>query len=141
MAAIAVGGCLCGVASADVTVTVDTLGNGTLNGPAGPSTLSSSTAADPGPGGLGSVLTYTLLNPPSLVFGDVQVIGSSGMTELIRFNAPGTGNPSYPASLVFYSSPSDGVNHLAPTSTPRVGCTTTSRVGSRLNSRAMMIFC
>jgi adhesin/invasin len=97
---------------------VDTLGNGTLNGPAGVSTLPSSAAADPGPGGLPSVLTYTLENPPSLVFGDVQLTVSSAVVEVIRFNPAGQGSPGYPASLLFYSSPSDGAGHRVNTPTP-----------------------
>jgi uncharacterized protein (TIGR03437 family) len=109
---------LYGVNTPEVFISVDTLGNGSLSGPAGVSVLTSSLAADPGPGGLGSVLTYTLLNPPSLVFGDVQLTGSSGVIELIRFNAPGTGNPNYPASLLFYSSPADGASHAVNTATP-----------------------
>ena len=72
--------------------------------------MPSSIPADPGPGGLSSVLTYALLNPPSLVFGDVQLVGLSGVSELIRFNAAGRGNANYAASLLVYSSPTDGVD-------------------------------
>jgi uncharacterized protein (TIGR03437 family) len=120
LAAIFVGYSLCGPPPAPTTVSisVDTLGNASLTGPAGVSALSSAAAADPGPGGLGSVLTYTLLNPPSLVFGDVQLTGPAGVSELIRFNAAGTGNPGYLASLLFYSSPADGGGHLVNTPTP-----------------------
>ncbi len=114
---------LSGVASAEpvpleVFITVDTLGNGTLSGPDGTFTMPSSTPADPGPGGLSSVLTYALLNPPSLVFGDVQLVGLSGVSELIRFNAAGRGNANYAASLLVYSSPTDGVDHRVMTPTP-----------------------
>ena len=122
-----------------VTISVNTLGQGTFTGPsacrshlvpafarpANASSIPSSVsplvgvaAADPGPGGLASVLTYPLQNPPSLVFGDVQLTGPNGVTELIRFNAAGTGNPNYAASLLFYSSPTDGVAHLVNTPTP-----------------------
>jgi uncharacterized protein (TIGR03437 family) len=122
-----------------VTISVNTLGQGTFTGPFGsdpvdlpafarpvsagtppliPSPLVGVAAADPGPGGLASVLTYPLQNPPSLVFGDVQLTGPNGVTELIRFNAAGTGNPNYAASLLFYSSPTDGVGHLVTTLTP-----------------------
>src|ERR1700733_10694597 len=122
-----------------VTISVNTLGQGTFTGPFGsdpvvlpafarpvsanappliPSPLVGVAAADPGPGGLASVLTYPLQNPPSLVFGDVQLTGPDGVTELIRFNAAGTGNPNYAASLLFYSSPTDGVGHLVTTLTP-----------------------
>jgi uncharacterized protein (TIGR03437 family) len=121
-----------------VTISVNTLGQGTFTGPFGgvpvfvpafrpvsagtppaiPSPLVGVAAADPGPGGLASVLTYPLQNPPSLVFGDVQLTGPNGVTEMIRFNAAGTGNPNYAASLLFYSSPTDGVGHLVTTLTP-----------------------
>ncbi len=120
-----------------VTISVNTSGQGTFTGPGVPafvpalarpanaSSISSSVsplvgvaAADPGPGGLASVLTYPLQNPPSLVFGDVQLTGPNGVTELIRFNAAGTGNPNYAASLLFYSSPTDGAAHLVNTPTP-----------------------
>ena len=117
LAAILVGR-LCGVPAPSVSISVDTLGNATFTGPNGAFALTSSTGTDPGPGGLASVLTYTLLNPPSLVFGDVQLTGPLGVTELIRFNASGTGNPGYPASLLFYSSPTDGASHLVNTPTP-----------------------
>ena len=101
-----------------VTIAVNTLGTGSLNGPEGTLALAGSAAADPGPGGLSSVLTYPLLNPPSLVIGDVQLTGSSGVTELIRFNPAGKGSPGYAASLVYYSNPSDGASHLVNTPTP-----------------------
>ncbi len=101
-----------------VTIAVNTLGTGSLNGPQGTLALAGLAAADPGPGGLSSVLTYPLLNPPSLVIGDVQLTDSSGVTELIRFNPAGRGGPSYAASLVYYSDPSDGATHLVNTPTP-----------------------
>jgi uncharacterized protein (TIGR03437 family) len=101
-----------------ITIAVNTLGTGSLNGPEGTLALAGSAAADPGPGGLSSVLTYPLLNPPSLVIGDVQLTGSSGVTELIRFNPAGKGSPGYAASLVYYSNPSDGASHLVNTPTP-----------------------
>src|ERR1700680_4072226 len=71
--------CLCSPAVAEILcpiITVDENGNGTLDFSAGcgsgrvfasPGVL----AADPGPGGLSSVMTYSLLSPPSLVAGDV----------------------------------------------------------------------
>ncbi len=117
LAAVLLGCCLSAPVSADVTITVDELGNGTLVGPAGTSTLPASTAADPGPGGLASVLTYGLLNPPDLVFGDVQLVSGGVVIDVIRFVPAGTGSPSYAASLLFYSSP-DGNGHLVPTPTP-----------------------
>jgi len=74
VAAVVVRCSLCSALPA-VSISVDTSGNGTLTGPAGVSALRSGAAADPGPGGLASVLTYTLLNPPSMVFGDRVLSG------------------------------------------------------------------
>jgi hypothetical protein len=77
--------------------------------------------ADPGPGGLASVLTYDLGGPPSLVAGDVLMQdGVGGPTlDVVRFNPKGTGgNPDYNASLVFYSDNIDGSDSLGDTSSP-----------------------
>jgi hypothetical protein len=53
---------------------------------------------------LAAALTYNLLGPPGLVAGDVFLVeGGNVVSEVIRFNPAGTGNPGYPASLVFYS--------------------------------------
>lgn len=118
VAAVLLACCLSAPASADVSISVDELGNGTLNGPNGIFNLLMSTGADPGPGGLASVLAFDLRNPPSLVFGDVQLVGAEGVSDVIRFNAPGTGNPNYPASLLYYSGGNDGAAHLVNTPTP-----------------------
>jgi hypothetical protein len=106
-------------------ITVDENGNGTVRFPPGPSiTLPASLQPDPGPGGLGSVLTYDLLGPPSLVAGDVFLNdgppgGSLDAEDVVRFNPAGTGgNPNYPASLVFYSDSVDGFDSLADTPGP-----------------------
>src|SRR5216684_4449281 len=80
-AAVLLGCCLSAPAFADVSISVDELGNGTLNGPNGMFGLVMSTGADPGPGGLASVLAFDLRNPPSLVFGDVQLIGPDGVSD------------------------------------------------------------
>src|SRR2546430_807433 len=78
-------------------------------------------AADPGPGGLPAALTYNLLGPPSLVAGDLIILEDLGLTsavvisDVIRFNPAGTGSAGYPASLVFYSDNSDGVDAIADT--------------------------
>jgi adhesin/invasin len=109
---------LCGSASADVTVTVDQRGNGTLVGPGGNLALPAAPAADPGPGGLASVLSYGLLNPPDLVFGDVQLLTNGVVSQLIRFVPAGTGNPNYAASLLFYAMPGGSTFPLVPTATP-----------------------
>src|SRR5579859_6955690 len=77
--------------------------------------------ADPGPGGLPSVMTYNLLGPPSLVAGDVFLTDGhfGNITEdVIRFNPAGTGgNANYPASVLFYSDPIDGFDSGADTPT------------------------
>ncbi len=82
--------------------------------------------SDPGPGGLASALTYVLGGPPGLVAGDlVFTDGPSIISEIIRFNPAGTGNPSYPASLVFYSD-KDGLDlDLADTGFPSASYTNT----------------
>ena len=128
--ALAFGGFVCSAALADgcPTVTVDENGNGALNfttgGGCGADSIVSTSgvlAPDPGPGGLSSVLTYNLLGPPSLVAGDVLLTDSSCggcPLDLIRFNPAGTGGPTYPASLLFYSDNVDGVDSLGDTPSP-----------------------
>jgi hypothetical protein len=37
------------------------------------------------------------------VAGDLVINDIPGLSEIIRFNPAGTGNPAYPASVVFYS--------------------------------------
>jgi hypothetical protein len=61
--------------------------------------------ADPGPGGLPNALTYNLLGPTGLVAGDLLLMEppTGSLSDIIRFNPAGTGNPNYPASVVFYS--------------------------------------
>jgi len=74
-------------------------------------------AADPGPGGQASALTYNLLGPPALVAGDIFITDTVGgpLSDLIRFNPAGTA-PGYQASLVFYSTDAGGA--LADTGVP-----------------------
>ena len=86
----------------NILLTVDENGNGTLVSPfvSGPLALPSSLAQDPGPGGLAGALTYSLLNPPGLVIGDVILTEGGVMGDLLRFNSNGT--------LVFYSLPGEG---------------------------------
>jgi hypothetical protein len=124
---LALVGCLSGSALADgcPTITVDENGNGTLNfttgGGCGAGVVVPTTgvlAADPGPGGLASVLTYSLLSPPSLVAGDVLLTDGGLPLDVIRFNPAGTGGPSYVASLLFYSDNIDGVDSLGDTPSP-----------------------
>jgi hypothetical protein len=78
-------------------------------------------AADPGPGGLPSALTYNLLGPPALVAGDLfvqELIGSTlHLSDVIRFNPDGT-SPGYTASFVFYSEFATGIAAPADTGFP-----------------------
>jgi hypothetical protein len=97
-----------------ISIIVDEQGHGTLTNTAGfKGTLSSSLKADPGPGGLPSVLTYDLLNPPGLVSGDVLMRepGSGFILDVVRFNSSN-------GSLVFYSDNIDGFDSLADTFGP-----------------------
>jgi hypothetical protein len=97
-----------------VSITVDEQGHGTLTNTNGfNSTLSSSLKADPGPGGLSSVLTYDLLHPPGLVSGDVLMLepGSLVLLDVVRFNASN-------GSLVFYSDNIGGFDSLGDTFGP-----------------------
>ena len=57
-------------------------------------------AADAGPGGQSSALTYNLLGPPGLVIGDVILTEGAGIGDILRFNPNGT--------LVFYSLAGEG---------------------------------
>jgi hypothetical protein len=109
--------CVTALAHADsfsVSITVDEQGHGTLTNTNGlNATLSSSLKADPGPGGLSSVLTYDLLNPPGLVSGDVLMRepGLGIIFDVVRFNASN-------GSLVFYSDNIGGFDSLADTPGP-----------------------
>lgn len=101
-------------ATFSINVSVDEQGHGTLTNTNGFfSTLSSSLQADPGPGGLSSVLTYNLLNPPGLVSGDVLMRepGLGFILDVVRFNASD-------GSLVFYSDNIGGFDSLADTLGP-----------------------
>jgi hypothetical protein len=99
-------------------ITVDENGHGVL-GFVPPTPLTGVLMADPGPGGLSSVLTYDLLGPPSLTAGDVLVFDHGVFEDVIRFNPAGTGGVAgYPASLLLYSNPVDGFDSLADTPSP-----------------------
>jgi PEP-CTERM motif-containing protein len=107
------------------TITVNENGQGTLDfsatgcsGAVFP--LTGVLKADPGPSGLASVLTYSLLGPPSLVAGDVLLQDGAGgpILDVVRFNPAGTGNPDYQASLLFYSDNIDGFDSTGDTSAP-----------------------
>jgi hypothetical protein len=103
----------------NITITVDENGNGSIS----TSLTTGMLLPDPGPTGLASALTYSLLGPPSLVAGDLIILEPSAlasvMSDIIRFNPAGTGaNPNYPASLVFYSDTTEGADALADTGFP-----------------------
>jgi PEP-CTERM motif len=86
-----------------ITVTED--GIGSINGVP----IAGVLAPDPGPGGLGSVMTYTL--PFAGVKGDVALIDNpGGFLDLLRFNGNHT--------VLFYSDNLDGVDQLADTPGP-----------------------
>jgi hypothetical protein len=114
-------------------ISVDENGNGNLLFPGrSPIPTAGTLQPDPGPGGLGSALTYNLLGPPSLVAGDVLVqeliSADLVLSDIIRFNPAGTGSPGYPASLVFYSDIGDGADALADTGFPATLYTNTATV-------------
>lgn len=91
------------------TLTFDEFGNS--------STGAGSLKADPGPGGLSSVMTYSLPFPG--VQGDVRLTdaASGGATlDVIRFNGDGT--------LIFYSDNVDGADAPADTASPPGGAYT-----------------
>jgi hypothetical protein len=101
-------------------VTVNEKGVGTIDlsncltgGPIIP--ITGALAPDPGPGGLSSVLTYTINPSGNWVAGDVQLDWSGGVIgDDIRFNPT---NGSYLGSLLFYSNP-DSVPDLADVGQP-----------------------
>jgi len=100
---------LCVPADAQITTiftNVDEKCNGTIIGFLGPQPLACSFSIDPAPGGLSSVMTYNLMNPPSLVGGDVVLRETGSVnSDVIRFNADAGGG-----SLFFYSDLDGGVD-------------------------------
>lgn len=88
-------------AHAIITITIDENGNGI--GTAGSGILQ----ADPGPGGLPSVLTYALKF--TTVQGDVLLTDGESVLDVLRFN----GN-----TLLFYSDNIDGFDTLGDTAGP-----------------------
>ena len=85
----------------NIVLTVDENGHGSLVNPvSGVFVLPASMAADAGPGGKSSALTYNLLGPPGLVIGDVILTEGGGIGDVLRFNPNGT--------LVFYSLSGEG---------------------------------
>jgi len=114
--ALVIGWCV--VASAQIsviTIQVDENCNGTIIGFQGLEPLPCSLQPDPGPGGLSSVVTYNLLNPPGLTAGDLFLFDADTgfILDVIRFNPDENGG-----SLVFYSDNIDGFDALADTASP-----------------------
>jgi hypothetical protein len=81
-----------------ITITIDENGNGR------PFTI----GTDPGPGGLGGVLIYTL--PFTGVQGDVLLSAAEGIFDVIRFNGNGT--------VIFYSDNVGGADSIGDTPAP-----------------------
>ena len=114
-----------GAASAQgftVTITVDENGNGRLTNSAGfNGTLPFALMNDPGPGGLANVLTYSLLNPPGLVSGDVGLSDADvggAILDYFRFNADETCTDGSTGCLVVYSDNIDGSDSIGDTPSP-----------------------
>jgi len=107
------------VAPPSRTITIDENGHGTVTGGESPASLSSSMQADPGPGGLSSVLTYTLPTGLTVVPGDVHLTDADFGTflDVIRFNQA-VGAVALPGTIAFYSDNVDGFDALADTSGP-----------------------
>jgi hypothetical protein len=102
------------------TITIDENGNGSVTGGENPVTLSFSMAADPGPGGFASVLTYVLPAGFSVVPGDVHLTDADfndAFLDVIRFNQV-VGTTAVPGTIAFYSDNEDGFDALADTSGP-----------------------
>jgi hypothetical protein len=102
-----------------INVTVDENGNGTLTNTNGfSSALPFALQSDPGPGGLASVLTYSLLGPPGLTAGDVLINEpGGGLGDIVRFNPTETCAGGMVGCLVFYSE-APPLDSLADTLTP-----------------------
>lgn len=146
VAALAVGsGASALDANGNIVISVDENGKGTINGFLGVQTLPSALQDDPAPGGLLNVLTYDLLNPPSLVAGDVLLQDGVGgpVLDVVRFNLSGLSPAVGTGSLVFYSDNIDGFDALADTSGPPSTLYSNSitilEVGSEANNGAIYI--
>jgi hypothetical protein len=88
-----------------IDITVDENGNGMVVATGeSPITLLSALQADPGPGGLSSALTYSLISPPGLTEGDVLIDEpGGGLGDVVRFNPGETCVDGTTGCLVFYS--------------------------------------
>jgi hypothetical protein len=120
LAAVAMATSASALVNGNIVITVDENGNGALNGFGPVSALPFYLGADPGPGGLPSVLTYDMLNPPGLVSGDVLMQEGPGgpIFDVVRFNATEVNPSGSVGSLLFYSDNTDGFDSLADTPSP-----------------------
>lgn len=109
-------------------ISIDENGHGLLSFPGSPSIhMVGVLSADPGPGGLASVMTYDMLGPPSVTDGDVLFSDDGLILDVVRFNNYGTGGaPGYKASILFYSDNIDGFDAAADTSGPPTSLYTNS---------------
>jgi hypothetical protein len=132
---------LANAAAFSVNITVNEDGTGLFTNSDGFSqALTGTLMNDPGPGGLSNVLTYSLLNPPDLVAGDVllrEETGSSldgSILDVVRFNASN-------GTLVFYSDNIDGFDSLADTAGPPgslyTNTITIDEIGTEANNGAV----
>jgi len=106
-------------ATTTIYISVDENGRGLVYTDSTLVKFSGSLKADPGPGGLPSALTYDLGQLP-ITAGDVVIDGPYyplTLSDIVRFNAAGTGGASSDASLVFYSIADNGPTTLADTPT------------------------
>jgi hypothetical protein len=126
----------------DVSIRVDENGNGFLTNAAGVVfTLPSDRRADPGPGGLANVLTYSLLSPPALTAGDVLITDTGALNDVVRYNPNEICVDGSHGCLVFYSDNVDGIDALADTPSPPgafyANTVTIPETGTDTNNSAM----
>jgi hypothetical protein len=91
-----------------ITITANENGNCSFVNPlVGTFVCPASFIADPGPGGLASVLNYNLLSPPGgVTAGDVVLTETALTSDVIRFSAVGNG------SFFFYSDLDGGADTI-----------------------------
>jgi len=110
------------------TVTVDELGHGSITSTSGFfSALTGSLAADVGPGGSSSVLTYSFA-VQGLTSGDLLIQDGGIFSDVVRFNSSNF-------SLEFYSNPLDGFDSLADIASPPGAFYTNNLTLSEVNGR------
>ena len=101
--------------------TVDENGHGTMLVDGTTSfPLTFALTADPGPGGLSSVLTYTLPGGLTVIPGDVLLLDAdvdNAFLDVLRFNQT-VGAVGIPGTLAFYSDNLGGADDLADTASP-----------------------